>query len=313
MIFTLTLNPAFDLHYEMEEFLPESENYVKRALKSAGGKGINVSKALSVLGCENRAFAVLGSENSAEFLKELPELDLSVIETEGRIRENITIHPECGRETRISLDNFFLSSEILRDIEKKLIPLLSEESIVVFAGKCPKGVKKAEIVDFLLKIRLAGARLVIDSKSFDLTDLSLLKPFLIKPNEEEIKALLNAPGEKLPDAAKRLNDVGIENVMISLGSEGIFYSGCGESFTVKAPEIMPVSTIGAGDSSIAGFIAGICRGLSKKETVCLAVASGSAACLSEGTLPPKKDDIERLYKAAGEGLNYIKEKNKKEV
>ena len=102
MIFTLTLNPAFDLPYEMDEFLPEAENYVKRATKSSGGKGINVSKALSVLGSENRAFAVLGSENSAEFLKELPELDLSIIETEGRIRENITLHTKSKPETRIS-------------------------------------------------------------------------------------------------------------------------------------------------------------------------------------------------------------------
>ena len=296
MIFTLTLNPAFDLHYEMDEFLPESENYVKTAVKSAGGKGINVSKALSVLGIENRAFAVLGSENSAEFLKELPELDLSVIETEGRIRENITIHPKCGKETRISLDNFFLSADILRDVEKKLLPLLSEKSIVVFAGRCPKGLKKEEIIDFLLKIKSTGARLALDSNSFDLNDLSLLKPFLIKPNEEEIKALLENSAEEISSCAKRLNDAGIENVMISLGSEGIFYSGCGESFTVKAPKITPVSTIGAGDSALAGFIAGIYKGLSTKEAVCLAAASGSAACLSEGTLPPKKDDIERLLK-----------------
>ncbi len=296
MIFTLTLNPAFDLHYEMDEFLPEAENYVKRATKSSGGKGINVSKALSVLGSENRAFAVLGSENSAEFLKELPELDLSIIETEGRIRENITIHPECGKETRISLDNFFLSSDILRETEKKLFPLLDEKSFVVFAGKCPKGVKKAEIIDFLLKIKLTGARTVIDSKSFDLSDLSLLKPFLIKPNEEEIKALLNSPNEDLFHCAKRLNETGFENVMISLGSEGIFYSGCGDSFMVKAPKITPVSTIGAGDSAIAGFISGIDKGMTKKDAVRLAVASGSAACLTEGTMPPKKDDIEKLLK-----------------
>ncbi len=295
MIYTLTLNPAFDLHYEMDEFLAEHENYVKKAVKSAGGKGINVSKALSVMGIENRAFAVLGSENSAEFLKELPELELTVIEIEGRIRENITIHPKCGKETRISLDNFFLSADILRDIERKLIPLLSEKSIVVFAGRCPKGLKKEEIIEFLLKIKKAGALIALDSNSFDLADLEALKPFLIKPNEEEIKALFAGREEEISASAKRLNDMGIENVLISLGDKGIYYSGCGESFMVKAPEITPLSTIGAGDSALAGFIAGIDKGLSKKEAVSLAVSSGSAACLSEGTLPPKKDDIEKLF------------------
>ena len=294
MIYTITLNPAFDLHYEMDSFLPESENYVKKALRSAGGKGINVSKALCALGTENKAVAVLGSENSAEFLKELPELDLSVIETEGRIRENITVHPKEGKETRISLDNFCLSGDVLRKIEKSLIPMLSEKSIVVFAGRCPKGINKEEIIDFLLKIKLTGAKLVLDSNSFDLNDLSVLKPFLIKPNEEEIKALLNAPDEDLRIAAKRLNDAGIQNVMISLGKEGVYFSGSGESFFVKAPKIKAVSTIGAGDSTIAGFISGITENLPLIDAVSLAVASGSAACLSEGTLPPKADDIEKL-------------------
>ena len=82
--------------------------------------------------------------------------------------------------------------------------------------------------------------------------------------------------------------------MIRLGAEGIFYSGSKESFFVKAPKIKAVSTIGAGDSTVAGFLAGQEKGYSIRDSVCLAVASGSAACLSEGTLPPKADDIERL-------------------
>ncbi len=295
MIYTITLNPAFDLHYQMDEFVPFSENYVKNALRSAGGKGINVSKALCALGAENRAIAVLGSENSAEFLKDLPDLDLTVIETEGRIRENITIHPKEGKETRISLDNFFLSGEILENIEKSLLPVLSEKSIVVFAGRCPKGLNKDEVKAFLLNIKKTGARLVLDSNSFDLKDISELKPFLIKPNEEEIKVLLNAPDEDLSVASKRLNDAGTQNVMISLGKDGVYFSGSGESFYVKAPEITPVSTIGAGDSTIAGFLAGIERGYKVRDSVCLAVAAGSAACMSEGTKAPKGEDIEKLF------------------
>ena len=302
MIYTITLNPAFDLHYEMDTFLPESENYVKKALRSAGGKGINVSKALCALGTENKAVAVLGSENSAEFLKDLPELDLTVIETEGRIRENITIHPKEGKETRISLDNFFLSSDVLASVGEKLIDALSEKDAVVFAGRCPKGLTKDEVKAFLINIKNTGAKLVLDSNSFDFSDISELKPFLIKPNEEEIKALLNTPDEDLRVAAKRLNDAGIQNVMISLGKDGVYFSGSGESFFVKAPKIKAVSTIGAGDSTIAGFISGIERGYTVMDSVCLAVASGSAACLSEGTLPPKADDIERLF---GEVKNFL--------
>lgn len=294
MIYTITLNPAFDLHYEMDFFYPEAENYVKKASRSAGGKGINVSKALCALGVENAAIAVLGSENSEDFLKELEGINLSVIETEGRIRENITIHPKEGKETRISLDNFSLSGEILDRVKKVLSGRFDGESTVVFAGRIPKGLNKDEVKAFLNDIKKTGAKLVLDSNSFDLSDISELKPFLIKPNEEEIKALFKDCNEDYPLLAEKLNLAGVENVMISLGKDGVYFSGSGESFFVKAPEITPVSTIGAGDSTIAGFLAGLEKGYPIKDSVCLAVASGSAACLTEGTSPPMADDIERL-------------------
>ena len=83
--------------------------------------------------------------------------------------------------------------------------------------------------------------------------------------------------------------------MISLGKEGVYYSGCGESFLVKAPEIVPLSTIGAGDSTIAGFVAGIEKGYSIRDSVRLAASSGSAACLAEGTDAPKAEDIKALF------------------
>ncbi len=296
MIYTITLNPAFDLHYEMDEFYPEAENYVKKALRSAGGKGINVSKALCALGVQNQAIAVLGSENSAEFLRELPELELAVTETEGRIRENITIHPKEGRETRISLDNFFLSTEILEKVGKSLSGKLDEKSTVIFAGRIPRGLGKGEVKAFLKKIKLTGARIILDSNSFDLSDISEVQPFLIKPNEEEIKAFFKGSNEEYKALAEKLNSAGAENVMISLGKDGVYFSGSGESFYVKAPEITPVSTIGAGDSTIAGFVAGLERGYFLSDAVSLAVATGSAACLTEGTNPPKAEDIEILFR-----------------
>ena len=295
MIYTITLNPAFDLHYEMDEFVPFSENYVKKAKKSPGGKGINVSKALSVMGVSNKAYVVLGKENGDEFLNGLKDIDIEPFYEEGRIRENITIHPEKGKETRISLDNFSLSEKVLENVEKTLFSNLKEDDFVIFAGRIPKGIEKERILTFLSAVKAKRARLVLDSNSLNVYDILNLKPYLIKPNEEEIKAL--AENLSFEEFSKKLNNEGVENVMISLGAEGIFYSGSKESFSVKAPKIKVISTIGAGDSAIAGFVAGCDRGYSKKDRVSLSVASGSAACLSEGTNPPKKEDIERLFKS----------------
>ena len=300
MIYTITLNSAFDLHYEMDEFIPCSENYVKKAEKFPGGKGINVSKALSALGVLSKAYVVLGKENGDEFISSLKDVSTEPFFAEGRIRENITIHPEKGKETRISLDNFSLAENVLENVEQKLFSVLKKNDFVVFAGRIPKGIGKERILTFLSEAKKKGARLILDSNSLSLDDILNLKPFLIKPNEEEIKAL--AGNLSFPEFSAKLNEEGIENVMISLGAEGIFYSGRKESFPVKAPKIKVLSTIGAGDSTIAGFLAGLEKGYSLKDALCLAVASGSAACLSEGTLPPKAEDIETLFKAIKESL-----------
>ncbi|MBE6597450.1 MAG: 1-phosphofructokinase family hexose kinase [Ruminococcaceae bacterium] len=301
-IITITLNPAFDLHYTMDKFELKKENYVKEIICDAGGKGINISRALKANGIESTAYVILGAENSAQFESSLKAdgIDYLPIYVRGRIRENITIHPKKDKETRISLDNFSITRLELDKLYSILYDVVDCDTIISFSGRIPKGVTKDETIKFLCKLKGIGARLAIDSNSLTTEDLTLIQPWFIKPNEEEIVSFLGRPvtdAEEAADRAAELCEKGVaEEVMISLGSRGSAWSDGRKKAVVSIPAIeSPVSTIGAGDSTVAGYIAARAKGESIDDSLRLACAFGTAACLSEGTRPPLPKDVERIF------------------
>lgn len=296
-IITITLNPAFDIHYDVENFQINKENYALSSVKQAGGKGINISRALSNFNVKNTAYCVVG-KSSEDFLSILDSENLFYIpiKEDGKIRENITIHSN-GKETRLSSECFKCSIEIL----DRLILLLKEtdleNSLVTFTGRLPMGISTFDAILFLKEIKKFGAKIIVDCNSFSIEDLIEIKPYLIKPNEQEIKQLTDICVKSKEDAiyaASTLKHKGLKNVIISLGSKGFVYCGENGNYCVSVPEINPVSTIGAGDSLIAGFIAGLELKGSVEEVLKLAAAFGSAACLTKGTIPPEKNKIIEL-------------------
>ena len=291
----LTLNPAYDVHYVIPHFFVHSENYVASGNTDCGGKGINIARALNSLGADATAFTVLGKDNCQGFEKELAKsIKKNVFfYTNGKIRENITIHENSGKETRISLDNFSLNANVFNEFKESVFNFTNEETIVAFAGRIPKGIEKREVIAFLSELKNKGAYIVCDSNSFDKNDLKKIKPWLIKPNEKEIADL--AESKNYIESAKSLNSMGCENVLITLGPEGCVFSTDNGIFTADVPSVTPVSTIGAGDSTIAGFIYSKVKGYSLEDTIRFSLACGSAACLEEGTNPPRKEGIEKIF------------------
>jgi 1-phosphofructokinase family hexose kinase len=263
--------------------------------REAGGKGVNVSRALNSVGRENTALVVVGDENGDEFIKMLTNDSLSCapVFVSGRIRENITLHESKNPETRISFGGFPIGASVLERISEALFGSDSE-TVITMTGSIPKGIEARDVLDMLGKARAKGAKIVIDSRSVSLPEIISFSPWLIKPNEDEIEKYV---GEKISapeDAARiaeRLQALGIENVMISLGADGAVLTSPEGSFYAKAPEISAVSTIGAGDSSIAGFIDAFCSGASSADRLRRAVSFGTAACMREGTKPPLAEDI----------------------
>ncbi len=300
-IFTVTLNPAFDLHYQMEHFEAEKENYVQGILCDAGGKGINISRALKVNGMDSTAYVILGEENGGSFEAGLRRDGLHYVPlyTPGRIRENITLHPAGAKETRISLDTFSVTPELLDELEAKLLAVAEAGDLVAFAGRNPRGLEKQQVIAFLKKLIAHGLRLIVDSNSFTPQDLQQIRPWMIKPNEQEIVSFLGKTVSDLQEAAEAaaaLVQKGVsEQVMISLGGDGAVWSDGEEKKLLHIPKLEhPVSTIGAGDSTLAGFLCGSAKGLEISEVLRLAVSFGTAACMTPGTLPPLPEDVARV-------------------
>ncbi len=298
-IVTLTLNPAYDMHCSAPSFEAEKENFVSIDSLDAGGKGVNISRALTKNGVENLALIVLGKENSADFEKSLKEDNISYlpIVLNGRIRENITIHPTATSETRISFAGFKVDDSLCDTVYSELEEYVSGDTIITFTGSLPSGVNMSKVKALLAKWKKIGAKIVIDSRSFTLSDLTEIKPWLIKPNQEEIshylKREINSFDEVI-ESAKALHGEGIENVMISLGAKGALLVCSAGAFTAKPPKIEPISTIGAGDSSIAGFVAAAKEGKSSPDCLKNAMAYGNAACMTSGTRPPEPDKVKEV-------------------
>lgn len=298
-IITVTLNPAFDIHCQVESFMPFHENLATVTERDAGGKGVNISRALSANGVSNTAIVVMGEENAADFQRCLSSEDIptKTILVPGRIRENITIHEATSKETRISFLGFRASSDLLDRVKSEILSLLEKENFITFTGRIPDGIDMEDVKQFLRHLTERGCKIVLDSRSFEIEDIIDVRPWLIKPNQEEISHYLGKDiqmKEQAVSGALTLKEKGIESVMISMGEQGAILV-CNEgTFVATAPSIQVESTIGAGDSSIAGFLAA--ASLSKAPDECLktAVAYGSAACMQKGTKAPRKDDIRTL-------------------
>ena len=295
-IITLTLGPAFDMHCHADSLALDHENLVYMDLCQAGGKGVNISRALVNNGTANLALLVLGQENADSFMRNL-DIDgvtYEAITVPGRIRENITIHTG-STETRISFPGFRVEPDVLPQVEARLLALVDDETIVTMTGRTAEGMAVADVMEMLRKAAAKGAKIVVDSRSFSLADLKELKPWLIKPNQEEISAYLGREISSLEQTlaeAKALHADGIANVMISMGGDGALLVCDEGTFIAVPPKVEVQSTIGAGDSSIAGFAA--CPVDNAAEKLRWAVAYGSAACMAEGTLPPEPKDVQMI-------------------
>lgn len=298
-IVTLTLNPAFDVHCHTPSFQPFRENLAQITANDAGGKGINVSRALTQTGVENTALVVLGEENADSFRRSLTAdgIQFCEITVEGRIRENVTLHADNAPETRISFAGFTVNDTLLDTVAQRLHELIDGDAFLTVTGRNPEGLSMGALKRMLIGLGETGVKLIVDSRSFSLQDLLDVRPWLIKPNEEEIGTYTDIAVKDLNDAkaaAAELRGKGIENVMISLGSQGAILSCSEGTYIANAPKLRVLSTVGAGDSAIGGFCAAAKAGRPFSDMLRYAVAYGSAACMTEGTRPPEAATIETL-------------------
>lgn len=284
---SLTLNPCFDLTLTLSELKEDDVNRVEEELLESAGKGLHVTCVLSRFGIPGTAFILAGEESLPRYRQGLPAGDYEArfITFPGRIRENLSICPP-GRCLKINRKGFSCTREGLLSLMEQLEDYFRPGMLFAISGSWPGDFETA---DFLHITRLAGThgvRLALDTDRVRLAELAEIRPFIIKPNEHELSLITGIPADTesgREQAVRALHDCGIPYVLLSLGGEGLILSAPDRRIIARVPKVPVRSTVGAGDSCLAGFLAGYKTGLSLEDCVRQAAACGTATAMLPGT------------------------------
>lgn len=303
-VITVTLNPAFDRAVKLDGFEEERVNRVLSERIDPGGKGVNVSRVLTSFGIPNTAVILAGQDNVAAFRRQLQQEKVRAVflPIDGCIRENNTFTLPDGRIFKVDKAGTRVGSQVLLQVEHAVSEHLVEpdSTVVVFAGSLPPGLEAPVFADFLHSLQNnLHVRIALDTQSLDAAQIIHAKPWVIKPNIHELRVMtgreLNERRE-IVSAAVSLIRQGIQNVIVSMGSEGLLLVDRKQAVQVAPPKVEALSTVGAGDSTLAGFLFAKHRGMPNEQAAPIAASFGSASVLVEGTTPPRKDAVSKLLK-----------------
>lgn len=297
MIYTVTFNPSLDYIVSVDDFQLGKTNRTASELMFAGGKGINVSIVLKNLGLDSTALGFTAGFTGEEIAKRL--------EADG-IRTDFVNVPEGISRINVKLKNIDgteingmgpkIGPEALGKLLKQLEKLEAGD-VLVLAGSIPKSMPD-DIYRGILK-RLDGKNIltVVDATGELLVNVLNHHPFLIKPNNHELGELFNveiATKEQAAPYARKLQEKGAKNVLVSMGGQGaVFLSETGELFMAEAPKGELKNSVGAGDSMVAGFITGWMQKGSYEHAFRMGVSTGSASAFSDNLAT--KQEVEAVY------------------
>lgn len=287
-IATLTLNPALDVTYEIEQLVKNQKAHAKATRYDPGGNGINVGRALKRLGVFASNFCVLAGETGQLMERLLTRhLDEPVyLQVQGETRINSTIlEQRTATQYEISGIGPPLPQNPLTSFAASFIDRVGQGYGVV-TGSVPPQVPEYIYGSLVRAIRNRDGLPVLDAHKALLRHGLVAKPFLVKPNRYELEQLTGKPLPRLDDVvteAARLHASGIDYVCVSLGPEGAVLIGEQGAYHGLPPEVPLRSSVGAGDSMVAGLVAAFARGASPAEALRLAVACGAGTVQQPGT------------------------------
>lgn len=300
MILTVTLNPCIDKSSQAEKLKPESKLRCTEVVNEPGGGGINVSKALKRLETASVALFPAGGHNGDMLCSLLREekLEFHAVDTKVETRENwIILETSTVNQYRFT----FPGREVQEDTIKTLIDQIRNftPSYVIASGSLPPGLPDYFYGLIVKNAKAVGAKCIVDTSGPALQALQGKGAYLIKPNIGELCKMLNVDWldkDEVPDAAQQaIRDGFAELIAVSMGPDGAWLISSDEKYFAAAPKVEKRSTVGAGDSMVAGMTYMLQQNRSLKEVISFGVSCGSAATMNEGTQLFKKEDAERLF------------------
>lgn len=285
MIYTVTFNPSLDYIVTVDGLKTGAVNRTSSEMILPGGKGINVSIVLKHLGMDNTALGFISGFTGDEIRRRVKEQGVGeeFIELEnGWSRINMKIR--SSEESEINGQGPLIDAHAVRQLCDKL-ECLSEGDVLVLAGSIPNTMPDTIYSDILASLEGKGIKTVVDATKDLLVNVLKYHPFLIKPNHHELAEIFQTTfksREEIIRHAKKLQEMGARNVLISMAGDGaILVSETGDVYESDAPKGVVVNSVGAGDSMVAGFLAGYIQTGEYKEAFRMGIASGSASAFSE--------------------------------
>lgn len=284
MILVLNLNASVDKRYMLDEFVPGTVMRAPSVSNTAGGKGIHVARVASLLGEETLTTGFLGGK-TGEFIEErLRRVSLAgdFVKVAGATRSCLAFLTRDGGQTEVLEPGPEISREELAAFREKYTALLARADVVAASGSLPCGVPTGFYAVLVEKARVAGVPFLLDTSGKPLAEGIDARPDFIKPNQEELAALLGHPVETAEDAlqaARTLSRRGVRLVCVSLGAAGSIACHEGRCYRVRVPKITCKNPVGSGDSFVAGAATALARGEDTQSILRLAAACGTANAL----------------------------------
>lgn len=284
MIYTVTLNPSIDYVIKVDKLITGNINRVNEEHVYPGGKGINVTRILKSLDNDNIALGFVSGFTGDYIINSLQELNLKsdfIKVKEGFTRINVKVKSE--EETEINGQGPKISEEELNQFYK-VIDKLVDGDILILSGSIPSCLDERLYESIMKKVEDRDIKVIVDATKNLLLNVLKYKPFLIKPNNHELAEMFNVELNSTEDVvfyARKLKEMGAQNVLISMGKDGaLLVTENDEVFASSVAKGEVVNSVGAGDSMVAGFIAGYLKSNSYEEALRLGAASGGATAFS---------------------------------
>lgn len=300
MIITITLNPTMDKTVELERLLVGDANRVVSSRTDPGGKGINVSRVIRELGEESLAMGFVSGSIGRFVEASLNEIGIrdDFIHTAGQTRTNITI-VDLAAAIHTAIDEKGPDTELrhVGELKTRLRRQIKPKDWVVIAGSAPPPLPDTTYAELILLIHEQGALPILDADGGLLAEGIKARPYLIKPNRQELERLVDRDlpaSEDVVDAAHQLHQDGIAVVVVSMGKDGSIAVSAEGTWKAEPPEVEVVSAVGSGDSLVAGIVLALSKGQGLAEGLRLGTAAGAATALTPGTMLCRREDVHRL-------------------
>lgn len=284
MIYTVTFNPSLDYIVNIDSITLGATNRSEGEQILPGGKGINVSIVLNNLGIQNTALGFIAGFTGDEIEKNVKELGCKtdfIRLKEGISRINVKI--KSAKETEINGVGPNIGNDSVELLLTKLDEL-TKDDVLVLAGSIPSSMSDSIYLNIMERLKNKGVLVVVDATKDLLLNVLEKRPFLIKPNRQELEEIFEVTihsNEEIFHYAKKLKEMGARNVLISMAGDGALFVGeDGSELISSAPKGKVINSVGAGDSMVAGFLAGYLNTMDYQYAFKMGISAGSASAFS---------------------------------